>query len=632
MIDWLKIFSHQNQTSLILCGVLAASGSLAQLYSLSGTKYDVIEYCFQPRESKLKTIQTKLLVKGVNKSVKQIESAIIENFPNDELTEATMSATVDFLESTSKATREQRARTRFQARNNSKNFNKFCTEEKKYIAPAGFYDQEKFAPANPRFRREEIYVISTKLTRLRQIHATNRYAKNYAVGSLASLLLATVLMSQRSKRYKREFSAFYTKLETDLSLEIKLAEQERAIAHHSIEVETEYIKDTISDRDTEQRYIEKPPGLIQFEREQAEKQNELFEAQRLFQLAKFKAEIAKLQAEEAKHRSEIQRHTMAIAEPLDLALEIDYKTLCPGTVGELEFYDWRNLKDQAVGIMIVGNSGSAKTSVAIWAMGWLTKDEPAQVLVLDPHVNRNPIWGQLGVHTISDFHAIQRQLEILLSLLDERRGMTYDEVENADTIICFADELSACIKQFPDPSVVNDALERLGCEGRKYKIVFMAGNQSINTKDNKDTSAAMLQNYLIIRLCAIARQLANQWKKEDPRRKHVEKTAYSAVVCGSAGTYVAVHPTHHSYNTFVIKGHKPKGLMSINQSPLTIELATPENTKKNDDWYQIFMDWKEDLGRVPNVEEIKAKWLEVMGAKATNKQAETIHEYLQNLS
>jgi GTPase SAR1 family protein len=560
-VEWLKLFKQQNQAALIMCGFLAASGIVAQVYSLSGTKYDVIEYCFKPHRI-----------------------------------------------------------------NNKKA--KYCTDDKKYIAPLGFYEQEKYAPANPRFQREDIFVLSDKMTRLRTIPATNPQAKNYAIAGLILEIAATFLISQRAKRYKREFAAYFEQLKTDLNQEIKLNEQKRSLFNHKVAVETEYIKDAITDRDAVQRYQDKPPELREFESQQARLHNEVVELQRQVQLAKFKAEIAKLEADEAKFKSEASRHLSATADPLELAEEIDYKALCPGKVGELEFYDWRNLADDAVGIMVVGNSGSGKTSVASWIAGWLTKDKPAQVLALDPHANRNPLWNQLNIYVISDFQLIQRQLEILLEILDQRRAMTFEEVENADTIICFADELSACIKQFNDPNVVTHSLERLGCEGRKYKIVFIAMNQSINTKDNKDTSAAMLSNYLIIRLCAIARQISERWKKTDPRHKHVQETAYSCVICGSASTNVAVHPTHHSYKQYKQKGNKPLGLLPINQLPLTIQLASPQDIQT--DWHEDLILWADELGRLPNPQEIKEHWEEMMGHPPSGKQVEMLHEYLKN--
>lgn len=560
-MDWLKLFKQQNQFAIGLAFVLSITGLGLSIYSLSGTKYDVIEFCFKPKRSNNKTA-------------------------------------------------------------------KYCTNDKTYIIPEGYWRQEDYVPLNPRFQPEGTFLLSEKATRLRTIPATNPIAKNWALGSLVLLSCGTLLTSKRLQRYKREFVAYFEELKTDLSQEILLNEQRRDITTHKIVVETEYIKDRITQSDQITRAIEKTDAEREFEREQAEKHNQLVEYQRLVQIARLKMEVAKSEADEAKYKNEASRYLSTITDPVELTDEIDYEALCPGKVGELDFYDWRDLADDAVGIMVVGNSGSGKTSVALWIAGWLTKDEPAQIIALDPHANVNILWKELGLYTISEFRLIQRQLELLLALLDYRRGLTKEQVDAEPLVIAFADELSACIKQFDDPDVVSEALERLGCEGRKYKIVFIALNQSINVKDNKDTSAAMLANYLIIRLCAIARQLARQWKKEDPRRKHVEETDYSCVVCGSAEAQVAIHPTHHSYKKYKKKGNKPKNLLNINQLPLTIELASPDDIKN--DWHEDLIAWADKLKETPTPDVIKAKWTEMMGQEPSSKQVELLHEYLLN--
>lgn len=562
-MEWLKLFKKQNQAALIMCGLIAAGGLIMQVYSLSGTKYDVVEYCFKPAKI-----------------------------------------------------------------NNSKA--KYCTNDKKYIIPLGFYEQEKYAPANPRFQREDIFVLSDKMTRLRSIRATNPQAKNYAVAGLVLEIVATFLISQRTKRYKQEFAAYFEQLKTDLNQEIKLNEQKRSLLNHKVEVETEYVKDAITDRDARQRYQDKPQELREFELRQSEKHNEVAELQRQLQLTKFKAEIAKFEAEEAKHRSEAQRHRSAIAlSPIELTKEIDYEALCPGKVGELEFYDWRDLIDDAVGIIIAGNSGSGKTSVAVWVAGWLTKDEPAQVLALDPHANVNVLWGELGIQAISDFKLIEKQLGILLELLDARRSLSLEQLNLEPSVIVFADEINACLENFEDKENMAIAIKRLGSEARKYKIALIALNQSSNVEDI-GISAQMRNNYLLIGLNATARQLSLQWKKDDPRRKHIEETAYSCVVRGSVPEAIAIHPTHHSYKQFKKKGNKPKGLLPINQLPLTIQLASLQDIQT--DWHEDLIVWADQLGRLPNTQEISQHWQEVMGQQPSSKQVEMLHEFLQNRS
>ncbi len=184
--------------------------------------------------------------------------------------------------------------------------------------------------------------------------------------------------------------------------------------------------------------------------------------------------------------------------------------------------------------------------MATWVAGWLTKDEPAQVLALDPHANVNVLWRELGIHAISDFKLIEKQLLILLELLDERRSLSKEQLDLEPSVIVFADEINACLENFEDKESMALAIKRLGSEARKYKIALIALNQSSNA-DDLGISAQMRNNYLLIGLCATARQIALQWKKDDPRRKYVEEIAYSCVVRGSVPEQIAIHPTHHTY-------------------------------------------------------------------------------------
>lgn len=553
-MDWVKLFKQQNQSAIGLAIALGVTGLGLSVYSLSGTKYDVIEFCFRP-----------------NKTAK------------------------------------------------------YCTQDKHYIIPEGYWRQEDYVPSNPRFRAEGTFILSDKATRLRTIPATNPQAKNWILISLCLLASSTFLASKRLQRYKREFVAYFEQLKTDLNQEILINEQQREIASHKIAIETEYIKDKIIYNDQVARTLDKSDGELKFEREQVEKNNELVVLQRQVQLAKFKAEIAKLEAEEAKHRNEANRHSSSVVNPVELAQEIDYEALCPGKVGELEFYDWRDLADDAVGIIIAGNSGSGKTSVATWVAGWLTKDEPAQVVALDPHANVNTLWRELDIYAIADFKLIEKQLLILLELLDERRTLTKQQLDLEPSVIVFADEVNACLENFDDRDNMELAIKRLGSEARKYKIALIALNQSSNVED-LGISAQMRNNYLLIGLCATARQLALQWKKDDPRRKYIEETAYSCVVRGSVPEQIAIHPTHHSYKQFKKKGNKPKGLLPINQLPLTIPLASPKDIES--DWHEDLIAWAKELGRTPNPNEIKTKWEEMMGHSPSSKQVELLHEYL----
>ena len=254
---------------------------------------------------------------------------------------------------------------------------------------------------------------------------------------------------------------------------------------------------------------------------------------------------------------------------------------------QIEFYNWENIVKEALGIIVAGNSGSAKTCLATWLLGKLTQDNPTQVLVLDPHANRNRLWGELGLTVINDFDLIENQLVKLEELLDERRN----QPENGDTVITVAEELRACALNFSDSNRVQRTLERLGSEGRKYGLVLISVNTSPNSLDI-GISAQNRNNFVTILCGASARHsVENRWKKDDERQRWILDQAYPAVVTGAVPCTVAVHPTHGHHAEFAITGKEPKGILPVNQKPLTIPLATEIEQPQLSHGAQKLLDW-----------------------------------------
>ena len=237
----------------------------------------------------------------------------------------------------------------------------------------------------------------------------------------------------------------------------------------------------------------------------------------------------------------------------------------------IKFYDWDDLEDEASGILVIGNSGSGKTSLARCLAGRLTKNRPAQTLALDPHANRNSLWKELNIKVLSDFTLIERQLELLEQLLDQRRKADYQPKES-DRLIILADELGACIKNFTNPSRVERVLERLGSEGRKYDLMLIGMNQSSNVEDI-GISAQIRNNFVVIMTGASARNYVDlKWKQEDKRRQWINSQAYPCVLAGAVQATIARHLTHGSYKEYRKKGNKPIGIFPINQLPLKFKL------------------------------------------------------------
>ena len=90
----------------------------------------------------------------------------------------------------------------------------------------------------------------------------------------------------------------------------------------------------------------------------------------------------------------------------------------------LDFYNWENLADEASGILVGGNSGSAKTSLAAgFIVGKLTAVTPAEVIVLDIHQRKNIIWKQMGFPRVESdvetiFQIMKWFIDDIFSLMD----------------------------------------------------------------------------------------------------------------------------------------------------------------------------------------------------------------------
>lgn len=230
----------------------------------------------------------------------------------------------------------------------------------------------------------------------------------------------------------------------------------------------------------------------------------------------------------------------------------------------LEFYDFDDLVDDAAGIIIAGNTGAGKTSVACYVAGKLTERNPAQVFALDPHYN--DIWQEVGIHAIGEFDEIEEIINLLVSELDARRIRKRDGQPIGDTIICFTDELNACLLNCKNQESLEIALKRLGSEGRKFGIILIAINQSSNVEDI-GISGPYRANFLLVLLGASARTASEKWKQTDDRVKWISEQAYPCCVAGCVGIKLALHPTHHSYTKFKKKGNPPLNLPVINQLP-----------------------------------------------------------------
>ena len=230
----------------------------------------------------------------------------------------------------------------------------------------------------------------------------------------------------------------------------------------------------------------------------------------------------------------------------------------PEIVESPQYYQWQNISDEAVGFLICGNSGSAKSSLATWLAGHLSQYNPMAVIALDPHFN--DCWKLAGITSIGKIEQIEAALNWLLSELDARCERKGNKQPLGDHLFIICDELNAALERFSDRKIVESTLRRLGSEGRKFGLTFCGLNQSSNA-NALGIDAKYRSNYALI--------LLGQSARTHPQLgKHLTDVAYPCLLDGSIAPSLAMHPTHGEYKVFKKQGNPPKNLKQINQLPL----------------------------------------------------------------
>lgn len=240
----------------------------------------------------------------------------------------------------------------------------------------------------------------------------------------------------------------------------------------------------------------------------------------------------------------------------------------PDFVEAPTYYDWNNIADEAVGFLICGNSGSAKSSLATWLAGHLSHSQPMAVIALDPHFN--DCWKLAGITSIGKIEQIEAALNWLLTELDARCDRKGAGLPLGDHLFVICDELNASLERFKDRKVVESTLRRLGSEGRKFGLTFCGLNQSSNAAAI-GIDAKYRSNYALI--------LLGQSARTHPQFKEALKdVAYPCLLDGSIAPALAVHPTHGDYKIFKKQGNPPKNLKQIKQLPLPSGLTAIINS------------------------------------------------------
>ncbi|MCB8789058.1 hypothetical protein, partial [Planktothrix agardhii] len=236
---------------------------------------------------------------------------------------------------------------------------------------------------------------------------------------------------------------------------------------------------------------------------------------------------------------------------------------------ELDFYNWDGLADEASGILVGGNSGSAKTSLgAGFIVGKLTAVTPAEVIVLDIHQRKNIIWKQMGFPRVeSDVETIYQILCWLIDEVERRKQ------EDGHPLIVCLDEINDTLSELEQLDTVSPlpgkqkrtktfiyAIRKLS-NARKFDICLIGFMQSHNT-EAIGIDGKFRNNFLLVLCGASARgEIQNVWKHDDPRFLRILNVPYPVVVCGSNPHQIAEHPTHKHHSRYLKKGNAPANLI-----------------------------------------------------------------------
>lgn len=262
---------------------------------------------------------------------------------------------------------------------------------------------------------------------------------------------------------------------------------------------------------------------------------------------------------------------------------------------ELDYYNWDGLADEASGILVGGNSGSAKTSLgAGFIVGKLTAVTPAEVIVLDIHQRKNIIWKQMGFPRVeSDVEVIYQIMCWLIQEIERRKQ------EDGHPLIVCLDEINDTLSELEQLDIVKPlpgkekrtktfsyAIRKLS-NARKFDICLIGFMQSHNT-EAIGIDGKFRNNFLLVLCGASARgEIQNIWKHEDPRFLRIQNSPYPVVVCGSNPHQIAEHPTHKHHSRYLKKGNAPANLIQprfLDQSSIPVFGVEEESEDVEEDY------------------------------------------------
>ncbi len=258
-----------------------------------------------------------------------------------------------------------------------------------------------------------------------------------------------------------------------------------------------------------------------------------------------------------------------------------------GDDDEIAIYDWQRLRSEATGIAIFGNPGSAKTSTALWALGWLTQSEPANIDICHPHAGVDRSFEYRGLKPVSKYSEIEKIFADALNEFKARVRRAEEREYIGAPYFLVADETDSYERNFKNKDLFHEVQTVLGKEGRKYgmTLVFISHTSNVT---NKKIDAQERDCFTSINLgtSAVARA-KTIWGKKSAEYKILNEQAYPCFIISGGIPSLAIHPTHGEYSEYKKEGLAPKHLLPIQQihdfgQPPATNIATEQPSVATD--------------------------------------------------
>jgi hypothetical protein len=238
-------------------------------------------------------------------------------------------------------------------------------------------------------------------------------------------------------------------------------------------------------------------------------------------------------------------------------IEISQPQILPATTQDgnkpLPIFDRSKIINESKGLMIIGDSGAAKTSVAQYTANGF---EGHGIIVFDPHGKTN--WG--NAYVITNIAAIYEQMNILLDILG--KGDESSLLVIADEWLEIRGDRLNKSRQYR--GLAEDFIRLFSTKPRKFNKLGAFVLHSPNV-EAAGLDSYLRENYLKVYLGKLA-------KKEFPA---IKDCAYPCTIEDEQQE----HPTHGHHTEFKPKGKAPRNLEPLNSAPITIPLAYMDGGK-----------------------------------------------------